>query len=76
MQKTEQIKFQCVAVHIDGHDVNKVWALVDTPDVDHILVDIHSDDLIPYVAKNYGAEEIFSKKELAKWATENGYIKA
>ena len=75
MQKTEHIKFNCAAIHVDGCNNLKVWAMAKSPDVDHILTDIHSDDLIPYVVKNYGIEEIFTKEELHKWATENGYTK-
>jgi len=57
------------------HDRNRLVIHIEEPDVDDALLGFHSDDLIAFVSNKYCIDEVYSEKELDKWATENGYTK-
>lgn len=75
MAKTKELVIICGEARIVPNRYNQVVCHIDDPDVNDSLLSYHSDDLIQFVNNNYGLEEVYSKEELEKWATENGYTK-
>lgn len=55
----------------DGFQV----AEIENPDIRHLLLGIHTDDLIEYVREYVAIEEIYPTSTLEKWAEANGYVK-
>jgi predicted AlkP superfamily phosphohydrolase/phosphomutase len=75
MSKTKQLTIICNEARIVPNRYNQVVAHIDDPNVNDALLSFHSDDLIEFVASNYGVEEVYGEKELTKWAEDNGYVK-
>lgn len=75
MPKTSNIRFNCKTAAIESYNTQLVWVDAAEPDVDHILEDIHHDDLSEWIQENKKPEDIFTERQLEKWAEENGYIK-
>ena len=75
MQKTTEIIFYCNLAQVEGMSSNKVRVTVQDPDTDHILEDIHEEDLGKWIRENKSPDDVFSEKQLEKWAEENGYTK-
>lgn len=75
MQKTTEIIFDCNLAQVEGMSSNKVRVTVQDPDTDHILEDIHEEDLGKWIRENKSPDDVFSEKQLEKWAEENGYTK-
>jgi len=55
---------------------NNVTVIVDDPQIEDMLSKMSSEDIIIWVqGEGYTPDEIFSEKELIKWAEENGFVK-
>lgn len=75
MSKTKELAIMCSGEARIVANRNKLTVHIEDPDVEDALTAFNSDDLIAYVASNYGVEEIYDEKELKKWAEDNGFIK-
>jgi hypothetical protein len=75
MAKTKTLVIKCNEDVRVVHGRNGLIVHVEEPHVDDALLSFNSDDLIAYVSNNYGVDEVYSEKELDKWAAENGYTK-
>jgi hypothetical protein len=75
MAKTNELSFTCSKAEVVSHDGRVVMVTIDEPDIETILMGIHTDDLIEYVQRTMGVDEVYSQSELEKWAESEGYIK-
>lgn len=75
MANTKTLVIKCNEDIRVVNSINGLIVHIEEPNVDDALLSFHSDDLITFVSNNYGVDEVYSEKELDKWATENGYTK-
>lgn len=75
MAKTKELAIICSGEIRTVANRNMLTVHIEEPNVDDALTAFHSDDLIGYVSNNYGVEEVYSEKDLQKWAEDNGYVK-
>jgi hypothetical protein len=75
MSKTKTLVLSCKGEIKIIPSRKSVTVHIEEPDVEDALTSFYSDDIIEFVAKQYGADEVYDEKQLAKWAEENGYIK-
>lgn len=75
MPKTKELVFDCKNVTINAMSHVSVRVTVDEPDTDHVLEDIHEDDLSEWVRKHKTPDDLFLEKQLDSWAKANGYTK-
>lgn len=75
MSKTKKLIIICSDETRIVANRNKLTVHIEEPDVEDALTSFHSDDIIEFVSKNYGCDEIYDEEELKKWAEANGYIK-
>lgn len=75
MSKTKELAIMCSGEIRTVANRNKLTVHIEEPDVEDALTSFNSDDLIQYISNNYGVEEVYSEKDLQKWAEENGYVK-
>lgn len=75
MPKTRTITVDCKRIEISPCTHLCIRVTFDEPDLNHIFEDIVQDDLAGYVQNEYTPDDLFTEKQLGKWAEENGYTK-
>lgn len=75
MPKTKEITFKCANVKVEPDNYKIMIVTVERPDMDEIFEEAEGEDIRSFIADRYDPEDIFSDKDLASWAEENGYIK-
>jgi len=75
MAKTKEISFTCEEITSKPDGYRKMKLIVDSPDIDELLTEIDDEDLIGHLQGNFNPEDVFTEKDLKKWAEENGYLK-
>jgi len=75
MSKTKLLVIACTEARVVPNGRNMVTVHIDEPHVGDALTSFSSEDIVSYVASEYGPDEVFEEKDLQKWAEENGYIK-
>lgn len=76
MQKTTEITFEGVTATISSdYAPKKVSVTVTEPNIEEMLESMNAQDLKNYVTGHFDIDELFTEKELKKWAEDNGYIK-
>lgn len=76
MSKTKRITVIGSSATIETNTIHTVSMLVEDPNIEDLLSDIETEDLSDYLQANINVEDVFSEKELEKWAEANGYVKS
>lgn len=75
MYKTKEIQASCKGAYAHSEDRLTIMGKLEEPDIDHVLEDIHIEDLSGWLQDNKKPGDIFTEKQLSEWAEDNGYIK-
>lgn len=75
MSKTGQIQLACDGVRMEPRSVHNLTVILENPDTDHVLDEIHRDDLATWLQDNKSPDDVFTDKQLQQWAEDNGYVK-
>ena len=76
MSKTKQISIETSDEVRVTNSRNKTIIHVDAPDIQELLKEIDSEDIVSFIQwDGYDPDEVFEEEQLHKWASENGYIK-